>query len=611
MLYNEAWNIQEERISRLLEDTNTKVIDGIEEFIEEPWENDENSRVSTALVLPGSNIANHIRLFSQINDRIAQRPNLFAANINSKDCPNLKSALKMIVLRLTEDEEKGGDLEDGENDLRFDKRLRYDFDILIEWCKRQVRLMEGVQSLADIRVVVSIQDGDSFDVSTLSRVIVMMQSYISQIPFKLMINIATSLEVFQAKLKKSCIKLISGTPFYAQISDGITKILDETIFKIDSRNILLSPELFRALIDRQRNSMDSLDSLVSSIKYTYMAHYYANPFSILSQCGMDSKNKQYNEIKTHLNAKYLTVLRMLPSFKSFIERKKTDGESDLIRKLLNDDKYLMSIIPESLVEFRDYMNHLLSAMDLVMTMQESLPVHHFTKISLYELALTGELWNLSLFKDLLNDFRDNLDFDQTIKFMDGLKRLEKRSSKLKELRETLEASHDRDLIAYASSKNKSKSKFTAIVLPMAYKISDFLLHAFGRSYRHFFLYELFVADIVNLQGNVFIPTQRAAIEVGLFDPQHYWGDLLDDNPHISTLYQLYCEASVFINTYDFYNVFKNTLAQTEPIASDDPQWDQKTMAWFLQGVAELRLLGVLRDSKRKYGCLEKVLWKDI
>ncbi|ANB14471.1 hypothetical protein AWJ20_2062 [Sugiyamaella lignohabitans] len=547
-------------------------------------------------------------------------------SISSKECPNLKTALKLIVARLTEsqsaqggsaaednvaDEEKDEDLEGedvpmGANDIRYDRRLRYDLDILAQWCNKQVR-SEAVTSLDQLRIVISIQDADSFQVSILTGLIEMMQSYITTIPLKLMLNVATSLEVFQEKLPRKCIRLLRGKAFQAQMAEGIMKILRETLFKYDESTLLLSPDLFNSLVHRQKQSLESVDTFISSLKYIFMAHYYSNPFSVLT-----TGNEHVNGFIT---SQHLRALRMLPSFKTFVERKLEQGSYSEAAKLLEDDDYLKSLISISIEEFREYARNVLSSIEIIIQLEQSLGYEESCEfrntMDLYPAALSGELINLpkgrrgTTFIDSLISKVRKLDDESEMPFIvDQL--------------ETI-CHDDKSGVAwdiYSRFQEKCHSALDASQpLNMANIFADTLETHFKFalvSYKEMFLYEVLLSDLFTLQENVFLPTYRGALELGLSNPKHYWGDVTESTaqaPHISVLYQLYRESSVFINIFDYYSVFKGLIHRPDNLADDE--WDRKSLAWFLQGIAELKFIGIIRDSKRKFECVEKIAWKDL
>lgn len=593
-LYCQAWNHQQERISELVESENAKVLEDVAHFVSSAWDHDVDAKVATAILLPGSNIANHLRLFAQIYKRVEQQPTAFLVSLSSKDCPNLKMALKKIVAKITEDNEEPADLEEG--DIRFDRRLRYDLDILAEWCRKQVKSNDHVQSIDDIRIVVSIEDADTFDISILSGLINMIQSYIDQIPFKLMLSVATSLEVFQGKLSRSSIRQMAGTSIQAEIRNGISKVLEISMFRFTHNStLLLGPNLFTALVNRQTQSMESIDAFTSSLKYVYMSHFYSNPFIVVLNSPEWTGNyddisleqqQQQSSLKTLLSPRHLKAIRLLNSFRRSVETAASASKYDDVKQLLANDEFLLTEVSNAIIGFNNYVIALNTILEIIMLLQNwlGLEKHHVSKLQLYPLAITGQLANESIINIILQELEQADEF------------------KIQNI-----------LLSIQNLPVDPKAHEFLITLCNHIQVQDkdsirsSLLDPIKESYKERFLYEIFVPDSASLQENVFLPTYRAALEMALSYPSHYWGKAPE--PHISILYQLYRESSLFINIYDYYTAFRENCCRPDSVT--DEEWNKMTMAWFLQGIAELKLIGILRDSKRKFECVEKIAWKDL
>lgn len=587
-LYERSQQTQESRISELFAASHEQLLSKVTQFVASPWVANEETRLDTCILMPGANIAEHIRLFQQIRTRLAASgPNRwFVASIASKECPNLKTALKLIVMRLTEqqnstdtppDTEDNADIDDDEEDeeseLRYDKRLRYDFDILLEWCKRHSR--QRNMALDQLRIVICIEDSDSFHVNVLSDLIKYLRSYISHIPLKLVFSVATSLAVFQDKLLKSCIRHIRGTALNAQIENGTSQVLLNVMFdpQLDGSHFI-GPHLLSMLQQRQQSSVQSIDSFIASLRYVKMSHFYGNPFSIFLYCNTEDEYKK--KCLPFLTAHHLSAIRMLPSFSELIQRlaeQNTKESKERARALLLDDAYLNKSIWPALLQAKNYLQSVMEYCVAVYNMEQALlpreDQHTLTDIycsSLLHQPPPSEL-------------------------LGGLEHVSKTEPERygRALLQVLER-------VSGITSSELLSKFTTL----------------ASEYSNQLLLECFLPDNESLMANVFVPTYRAAIELGLCDPTHYWGGEIrkdSDAPHLSIMYQLYRESSLYINSYDYYIAFRNCLEAPPGINED--VWAKKTLAWFLHGVSELKFLGILRDCKRKFECVEKIAWKGL
>ena len=73
-----------------------------------------------------------------------------------------------------------------------------------------------------------------------------------------------------------------------------------------------------------------------------MCHFYANPLSlILSLSLLDSERLPEYLTATHLNA-----IRALPSMRLYVENKLSEKDVEEVKSLLEDDSYLVSLLPQ-------------------------------------------------------------------------------------------------------------------------------------------------------------------------------------------------------------------------------------------------------------------------
>lgn len=581
-----------------------------------------------------------------------QLEHVYLVSITSKDCVNFKTALNHIVKNITEKRNNGiqSVYNEDEDDLKYDKRLRYDLDIVADWCRRLVKNDPALDDMSYLRIVISVDDADSFDVSILTSLIKMLHSYISYIPVKLILSVATSVEVFEEKLPRSSIRLLSGQSINACLDDGLITIIKNTIFQRSSiGNILLGPKLFKSLIQRQEQSLESIDAYISSLKYAYMSHYYSNPFACIHEC-MDKSldvDNTLKALKKVLTPSHCQALRLLGSFRDQIESSLPQMEPSHLESLLTNDDHLIYLTATSIHEFAMYKKHMLYGLHLMTVMQDALREHSngdvpdFSILSLYPSVLTGEIKSMKIFEDLKSAISNSRPeilakiLFELEHFADPPRFSELASHVLsEESLEVIDKFVDRsgpEYFAIPGSMDERKSVIQYAKLQN--KITDLIFTELAESfcsYRRFFLHEAFIVDTATLQENVFMPTHRGAIEMALSNPKHYWGDVLTNtmtnklatdeelnpndmssmgsDPHLCIMYTLYRESNVFINIYDWYTTFSTILKKPE---EEDPHWEKKVLSWFLQGVAELKFLGIIRDSKRKFECVEKLVWRGL
>lgn len=722
-----------------------------------------DARLSTAVVLPGSNLANHVKLFDRMKAVLRQTPHVYVVSVSSKDISNIKSLMSYIVKHLTEGDNisSNGSVEDEDDEsASYDKRLRYDFDILVNWCNSIVKKDSTVNSIFDLRLVVSIDDAHSFDVPNLSALIGQMQSYVSEIPFKLILSVATSIDVFQENLKRSCIRLLKGVSINAQLTGSLEEVIMDTLLESNSYNdVLIGPHTFQNIIRRQRESLESIESYVSSLKYTYMTYFYSNPFAIIPSLLLEVKGNFRSleeKASTYFTEHHYKAIRLLPSFTVYINKMANELKTSkdearceelrkLIRQLFEDDKVLLKHIINAIYKFLIYKNQTLYGIMILEALQgycyhpSGLEYQPISRLELYSLAFKGILNNdrnaefsqipefskkganiisylstnlpkstsLHSLSELLRLTDRDRDSDvwpcsiETPKvFVDFNKLVTKKYSEQLSKFLHLDREHGMFSVKYDEGfhgrneyfeSREGKTEFVSLfrqicdyffgmlketVFP---KIPRFNPNAavprvkIPPGYKSLFLHEIFVVDKPSLHENVFAPTFRSAIEMALSNPQHYWGNIgrefayqeqikryaqyckennieitakaEDSNgkkrkilpqetedleeidvekaqnewstssmaydPHICILYALYRESSLYINIYDYYRAFMSVVQQPQDQGKNNYEFQRKALAWFLQGIAELKFLGIIRDSKRKFECVEKLAWRGL
>lgn len=129
-----------------------------------------------------------------------------------------------------------------------------------------------------------------------------------------------------------------------------------------------------------------------------------------------------------------------------------------------------------------------------------------------------------------------------------------------------------------------------------------------------FLHETWLCDSTASILDVFAPKPRTAIEEALTAPNQFINcEVATDGdtpsatqPAVAILYQRYLEAGALINMADMWSSF------LEILAGDDPDYDEReALMLFYRGLADLKLLGMVKQSKKKADHLAKVSWRGI
>jgi origin recognition complex subunit 3 len=153
--------------------------------------------------------------------------------------------------------------------------------------------------------------------------------------------------------------------------------------------------------------------------------------------------------------------------------------------------------------------------------------------------------------------------------------------------------------------------------------------------------EAFVYNLRTPLFGAFTPRPRYAIERALDRPGDYLGcecctrdDQLADGigtdklPPTSLLWQLWCEAGSIVNVRDLWEAFCAAIVDRENEDEGDEEEaegrthadrsgissgidERMALALFYRSLAELRMLGFIKPTKKKVDCLAKAAWKGL
>ncbi|KAI8335759.1 origin recognition complex subunit 3 N-terminus-domain-containing protein [Chlamydoabsidia padenii] len=277
------------------------------------------------------------------------------------------------------------------------KLLSHDLQLLVGW------YMETLQQHRDNKklwpkLVVVLQDFESFDPILLQDFMTVISEYRTQLPFVFVIGIATSTEILHQSLTKSTICLLRIEKFWLQQSDvWFNRVLDK-IFINSNFTLKFGARPYKFLLDHFYLYDFSISKVKASMKYALMHHFYSNPLSIfLSLMGQSHRSIVTTLTLWHNNnittADHAAHLRMLRSFRLYIEHliddssTKDDDTAQLEQQkqqqqqnrqhallLLDDDTYLMTEqVAKWLVDLGNYQRHFKRGMALVQFLQSQFP----------------------------------------------------------------------------------------------------------------------------------------------------------------------------------------------------------------------------------------------
>ncbi|EDN02964.1 predicted protein [Histoplasma mississippiense (nom. inval.)] len=130
------------------------------------------------------------------------------------------------------------------------------------------------------------------------------------------------------------------------------------------------------------------------------------------------------------------------------------------------------------------------------------------------------------------------------------------------------------------------------------------------------MHEAFLYDLRTPIKDAFTPRPRFTIERALSTPFDYLvasTHSTDDEstssskPAISILYNLYLETGSLVNAYDLWRAFYTMAGGDDGEESDE----REALALFYRALSELKMMGMVKYSKKKSDHLAKSSWKGL
>lgn len=490
------------------------------------------------------------------------------------------------------------------------------------------------------QVIVAFQDSEAFDTGLLSDLITLfkygvfcainhenlrltpyIRSWKDRIPFTLLFGIATSVELFQARLPKSTSQNLYGAQFdVVQMSSVLENIFKAAVAH-GANPLIIGPDLLRDLIERQQTQVAGIQIFMNSLKvssrsglsedqgahnlqYAYMCHFYANPLSVL-----------LSEIKPQ--PEHLEALRNLPSFRSHIEDSIEAGRLKHVRSLLDDDAYLLAEQQRTAVKvtakWETRLLRSLSLLDASGLLQENFVAAYTNAIddgidlhsdesgvldamkrmspddisSLLqrlldtiqsgnrELGMSGWATEDKKFVHTLSDMLERLASLQSQSQLTGKPLRSQYSAQTKLLRTTVVAQKvqlSRDETSLSEEDKAFTELVDALVRSLAAEISCQPANAI-------LFHELWMYESISPHKDVFIPRPGVVFERALSKAHDYLAcaccSAADGNastlPATSILYHLYGEAGALVNVADLWSAFYALIG-----CGDDEDEDPKS-----------------------------------
>ncbi|KIV90234.1 hypothetical protein PV10_07563 [Exophiala mesophila] len=321
--------------------------------------------------------------------------------------PNLQTALKNVIkLAISQH----GGVEEYTNFLTRQKALipmNFDLELLQRYVKKH----------KISRVVVSIQDVETFDTGVISELISTLHSWSGRIPFILLIDISTTVELFESRLSRSTWSLLDAQVFELTRNKLDPLLEPYRIFQYDDddADVFLGPGALNVLSELAEDQSTSIEGFVRAIKYLMMTHFFANAVSVLAA-------KPITRLDPVENKNICQAIRNMPEFQQRCDSLLKDrSKIQKVRDLIVADELLLEDSIQTVRANQAELKALLKGVHILHTIHDLLPLPPVPPLKL-ESDLLSRLPNL-LQSDIYLDIEDalkSLDREEYRDFVDAL-----------------------------------------------------------------------------------------------------------------------------------------------------------------------------------------------
>ncbi|KIW83585.1 hypothetical protein Z517_02830 [Fonsecaea pedrosoi CBS 271.37] len=640
--FETVWAEQQKKIQRIVDVVDEGFVGPVMRFAHS--QNADNlrthKRLKTALLALGPNTNHHHDLHerwkSTMRGDTSREPEVLVT-LQPAHCPNIQTALKNVVRSAISGHQGAEKYTEFLNEHKLLIPMNFDLELLQRYVLRY-----HIE-----RVVISIMDVEGFDTSIFAELVSTFHSWSDRIPIILFVGISTTVELFESRLSRQTVSMLDAEIFATSPDFNLEdRLFDlyEAIQHDQTAEVFLGPSVVNELATLAEDQGTTPATFARAIKYAHMSHFFANPLSRLSTEATT---------KSPWSPVLCQAIRNLASFRSHCEAlaKGNKTERETVRRLLVSDDELQRVVVEAIESGKRIMRSGLSAVSTLRYIYhctlklesysrwesethllQSLP--DLTQSEIFE-AIEDDLQNLSsevsatqLLKGSVPELRDLHDYQRSCVEPEAETGTDASPSEAEKFISLLRR--------YLESRTSSSS-------PEHHLISPF---------RHF-MAEAYTMAQKSPLAQTMHPRPRYCLERALTRPADYLGcscctprgsgeahaatrgDVPDkaNLPPTSLLLNMLNEAGTVVNVRDLWDAFRDTLSHGTESASPDADRDgldddnddndddevggddksndeRRTLALFYRALADLRYLGLIRQSKRKPGveCIAKTAW---
>ncbi|KAI0859573.1 origin recognition complex subunit 3 N-terminus-domain-containing protein [Xylaria cubensis] len=634
-VFERLWSVIDSRIQSILRDTNQSTLQQVTSFLQAAPDHTPKDKIPSAFIITGPNIASQDLLFEQLSETLQHEAGAQVVRLRSGDASNLRAVLRKIIHDVVSRDSIDGDDLDLTTSKDGRKFLNYDLEALHAHLKLTPR-----RNL----VVIAFQDSEAFDSGLLSDLISLLSSWLDRIPSAFLFGVATSVELFEARLLKSTCQRLYGDQFDVEQTASIVDKIFKTAVAHSEAPILLGPNLVGSLLERQREQVASIQDFIRSLKYAYMCHFYANPLSFLLPDGVNSGA---------LQPEHIEIIRHLPSFRQIVETAAENNNAVRAKQLLKDDRKLIENVVDCLQKRRQWITKLLRILKTFTTSKTSTVdfSSFYMDVSYNGINLSGQYDQffdsvkrmepcdsegyLSRLIDLMQHGDISLGLDpwadeaaETVALLSdiqaGIKHLRSEADDQGHVLRSKYSGQSKILRTTVVAQKVQLSHDTAALTDLDKSYTD-LIHRFIEHLKAAVCIdgacdmpfnEVWLYDSKTPCKDVFIPRPRTVLERALSRPHDYLGcsccktdgdQITPTLPATAILYQLYLETGSLINAADLWSAFYAIVGED----AEDGLDERTALVLFYRSMAEMKAMGFVKQSRKKADHVAKVAWKGL
>ena len=585
--------------------------------------------VPTCILSGGINAHEGDSGFGRLLDRMEQRGWMTAVLRGDSDGGNLKSALKSMMAQLVYEV-----MDEDDSDLDLSEYTAHDVQVLPIYYRSKWGQQKSGGAVQP-KTIILVPDIERFDKGVLQNLVLILHNLKQHhtLPIALILGCSTGADrLIGDLLSGRTIEMIAYERFWLQEPRFCLDRLIEELFIKGRAGIKLSHAQLACLVD-QFTLMDySFSSFKMTLKYCLMVHFLSDPLSILSKVGT-AEMGDIQLVLRILVPGHMESIRMLPSFRAYIEDLVEAEHHSLARQLIEDDFKLLDELPTMMKRLKRALDCFQLAFNMFDALVQRLQTKTFkkTRTDVFLAVMEPGFLEADDFKhttrlikylstetmrDYLSTCADYLESSST----------DTKQSKFNEAFLQLKQSFDQDF----SSLEGSNAEYKDFLLECHSLFSGFFQRGFNFQVP---LIELLFTGGSSVQKlkKAFSPQLRSAIHTALSYPVHYLGCECCDIRRelgvsatfedICVAYQIYSESGKMINLSDWFLSFSAILEQpkTESATSstrktskkgvvNDKSSKEEMLSRFLRCILEMQYMGFIKKTNRKVDHVLRMTW---